>query len=237
MRLPVEAPRVSRADCSSATISAVGEVCPGLLVDMSRGSRTDLSPTIYSLPLLRASDSTRHRILSAQIGSRGHLQNRSPQRRAMWFRSRYVSAFGDETLINPFVLGAVTAGSCGHLGLGGSWLGARGCGSSDRVFSGRSCQVEFSLQSRLLRSCQALSRQPATRVRRGMPASIGTLLASRRGLDDQWLAGRSLTRRSSCAFAATIMVDALIATAPTLMGRSNPQRTSRPPAIGMETRL
>src|SRR6266436_6230975 len=101
MRLPVEAPRVSRADCSSATVSAVGEVCPRLLVDMSRGSLTDLSPTIYSLPLLRASDSTRHRILSAQIGS------------------------------------------CGHLGLGGSWLGARGCGSSDRVFSGRSCQVEF----------------------------------------------------------------------------------------------
>src|SRR6266853_3124498 len=143
MRLPVEAPRVSRADCSSATVSAVGEVCPRLLVDMSRGSLTDLSPTIYSLPLLRASDSTRHRILSAQIGSRGHLQNRSPQRRAMWFRSRYVSAFGDEPLINPFVLGAGTAGSCGYLGLGGSWLGARGCGSSDRVFSGRSCQVEF----------------------------------------------------------------------------------------------
>src|SRR6266403_4313366 len=128
MRLPVEAPRVSRADCSSATVSAVGEVCPRLLVDMSRGSLTDLSPTIYSLPLLRASDSTRHRILSAQIGSRGHLQNRSRQRRAMWFRSRYVSAFGDEPLINPFVLGAVTAGSCGHRGFGWlvawcSWLG------------------------------------------------------------------------------------------------------------------
>src|SRR5207245_8620683 len=71
----------------------------------------------------------------------------------------------------------------GILGLGGSWLGARGCGSSDRVFSGRSCQVEFSLQSRLRRSCQALSPQPATRVRRGMPASIRTLLAPRRGLD------------------------------------------------------
>ena len=123
----------------------------------------------------------------------------------------------------------------GILGLGGSWLGARGCGSSDRVFSGRSCQVEFSLQSRLRRSCQALSPQPATRVRRGMPASIATLLAPRRGLDHQWLARRSFTRRSSCAFAATMMVDALIATAPTLMG--NPQRTSRPPAIGMETRL
>src|SRR6267378_638674 len=50
-------------------ISAVGEVCPRLLVDMSRGSLTDLSPTIYSLPLLRASDNIRHRILSAQIGS------------------------------------------------------------------------------------------------------------------------------------------------------------------------
>src|SRR5882724_5765204 len=82
MRLPVEAPRVSRADCSSATVSAVGEVCPRLLVDMSRGSLTDLSPTIYSLPLLRASDSTRHRILSARsdhadtskIGPRNDVQ-------------------------------------------------------------------------------------------------------------------------------------------------------------------
>src|SRR2546421_8943014 len=98
----------------------------------------------------------------------------------------------------------------GILSLGGSWLGARGCGSSDRVFSGRSCQVEFSLQSRLLRSCQTLSPQPATRVRRGVPASVRTLLASRRRFDDQWLAGRSLTRPSSCAFAAAMMVDALI---------------------------
>src|SRR3979490_1884519 len=71
----------------------------------------------------------------------------------------------------------------------------------------------------------------------GLPASIGTLLAPRLGLADQRLAGRSFTRRSSCAFAATMMVDTLIATAPTLMGRSNPQRTSSPPAIGMETRL
>lgn len=57
------------------------------------------------------------------------------------------------------------------------------------------------------------------------------------GPADQWLADRSFTRRSSCAFAATMIVDTLIATAPTLMGRSNPQRTSTPPAIGMETRL
>jgi hypothetical protein len=45
------------------------------------------------------------------------------------------------------------------------------------------------------------------------------------------------SRRSSCAFAATMMVEALIATAPTLMGRSIPQRTRRPPAIGMATKL
>jgi hypothetical protein len=47
----------------------------------------------------------------------------------------------------------------------------------------------------------------------------------------------SFTRRSSCAFAATMMVDTLIATAPTLIGRSKPQRTRTPPAIGMASRL
>ena len=47
----------------------------------------------------------------------------------------------------------------------------------------------------------------------------------------------SLRRRSSCALAATMMVERLIATAPMLMGRSTPQRTRRPPATGMATRL
>jgi len=55
--------------------------------------------------------------------------------------------------------------------------------------------------------------QPATRVPTSMPGSVGMLLAPRIGLADQWLAGRSFTRRSSCAFAATMMVDTLIATA------------------------
>src|SRR5229473_3249520 len=52
--------------------------------------------------------------------------------------------------------------------------------------------------------------------------------------------GRSscnLRRRSNCAFAATMIVDRLIATAPTLIGRSNPQWTKRPPATGMATTL
>ena len=43
--------------------------------------------------------------------------------------------------------------------------------------------------------------------------------------------------RSNCALMATMMVDALIATAPTLIGRSNPQRTNSPPATGIATRL
>ena len=47
----------------------------------------------------------------------------------------------------------------------------------------------------------------------------------------------SLTRRSSCAFAATIIAERLIATAPMLMGRSSLHRTKRPPATGMATRL
>src|SRR5262245_60500703 len=45
------------------------------------------------------------------------------------------------------------------------------------------------------------------------------------------------SRRSNCAFAATRMVERLIATAPTLMGRSSPHRTRTPPATGMATRL
>jgi hypothetical protein len=52
-----------------------------------------------------------------------------------------------------------------------------------------------------------------------------------------WTARCSSSRRSSCAFAATMMVDRLIATAPRLMGRSNPQWTKRPPATGMASRL
>src|SRR5712691_5618358 len=47
----------------------------------------------------------------------------------------------------------------------------------------------------------------------------------------------SFNRRSNCAFAATMMVERLIATAPTLMGRSSPDRTRRPPATGMATTL
>jgi hypothetical protein len=47
----------------------------------------------------------------------------------------------------------------------------------------------------------------------------------------------SFSRRSNCAFAATMMVDRLIATAPTLMGKSSPHRTRRPPATGIATRL
>ncbi len=39
----------------------------------------------------------------------------------------------------------------------------------------------------------------------------------------------SFSRRSNCAFAATMMVERLIATAPTLIGRSSPHRTRRPP--------
>jgi len=46
-----------------------------------------------------------------------------------------------------------------------------------------------------------------------------------------------LNRRSNCAFPATMMVDRLIATAPTLMGRSNPQWAKTPVATGMATRL
>jgi len=48
---------------------------------------------------------------------------------------------------------------------------------------------------------------------------------------------RSLSRRSSWAFAATMIVERLIATAPTLMGRSSPMRTKSPAATGMATRL
>src|SRR5216683_3719177 len=47
----------------------------------------------------------------------------------------------------------------------------------------------------------------------------------------------SFSRRSNCAFAATMMVERLIATAPTLIGRSSPHLTRRPPATGMATRL
>src|SRR6266403_1683232 len=128
MRLPVEAPRVSRADCSSATVSAVGEVCPRLLVDMSRGSLTDLSPTIYPSPFcaLRIAPGIAFyqprsdHADTSKIGPRNDVQCGSAVDN--------VSAFGDENLINPFVLGAVTAGSCGHRGLGWlvawcSWLG------------------------------------------------------------------------------------------------------------------
>jgi hypothetical protein len=41
---------------------------------------------------------------------------------------------------------------------------------------------------------------------------------------------RNLSPRSNCAFAATIIVERLIAIAPTLMGRSIPRGTKRPPA-------
>ena len=79
-----------------------------------------------------------------------------------------------------------------------------------------------------------------------MPPQIGTvymkmlpqsrqqfLLADDPGLDS----GRSFSRRSNCTLAATMMVERLIATAPTLMGRSIPQGTRRPPATGMAIRI
>ena len=47
----------------------------------------------------------------------------------------------------------------------------------------------------------------------------------------------NFNRRSNCAFAATMIVDRLIATAPTLIGRSRPQWTKIPAATGMATRL
>ena len=47
----------------------------------------------------------------------------------------------------------------------------------------------------------------------------------------------SRTRRRSCALAATMIVDALIAIAPTAIGRSSPKGTRTPAATGMATRL
>ena len=76
----------------------------------------------------------------------------------------------------------------------------------------------------------------------GAAASAGTLShrpSPKQTMDYvEFLEGRcSFTRRSNCALAATMMVERLIATAPTLMGRSTPRRTSRPPATGMAMRL
>ena len=51
------------------------------------------------------------------------------------------------------------------------------------------------------------------------------------------LGGRSRTRRRSWAFAATMIVDRLIAIAPTAIGRSMPHGTKRPIATGIATRL
>src|SRR6267142_4623178 len=128
MRLPVEAPRVSRAGCSSATVSAVGEVCPRSLVDMSRGSLTDLSPTIYPSRFCApriAPGSAFYQPRSdhadtSKIGPRNDVQCGSAVDTCRRLATQYP--------INPFVLGAVTAGSCGHRGLGWlvawcSWLG------------------------------------------------------------------------------------------------------------------
>src|SRR5215471_4019102 len=57
-------------------------------------------------------------------------------------------------------------------------------------------------------------------------------------MQSQELASRpSLTDRKSCAFTATMSVDKLIATAPTLMGSSSPQRTNSPAATGIATKL
>jgi len=47
----------------------------------------------------------------------------------------------------------------------------------------------------------------------------------------------SLTARNSCAFTATMRVDKLIATAPTLIGSSTPHRRNRPAATGIATKL
>src|ERR1700689_1917571 len=44
-------------------------------------------------------------------------------------------------------------------------------------------------------------------------------------------------RRSSWAFAATIIVDRLIAIAPTLIGRSSPEWMNNPAATGIATKL
>lgn len=50
-------------------------------------------------------------------------------------------------------------------------------------------------------------------------------------------ARRSFRRRSNCAFAATMIVDILIAIAPTLMGKSMPHLMNSPAATGIATRL
>jgi len=49
--------------------------------------------------------------------------------------------------------------------------------------------------------------------------------------------GRSRSRRRSWAFAATMIVEALIAIAPTAIGRSSPHGTNTPAATGIATRL
>lgn len=71
-----------------------------------------------------------------------------------------------------------------------------------------------------------------------MESSRSAFLHLRRGEDIAFwcplsfgLATRcSFSRRSVWAYTATIIVDRLIATAPTLIGRSTPQRTNRPAA-------
>jgi hypothetical protein len=47
----------------------------------------------------------------------------------------------------------------------------------------------------------------------------------------------SFKRRRNCALTATMMVERFIAIAPTLIGRSSPQRINIPPAAGMAIKL
>jgi hypothetical protein len=78
---------------------------------------------------------------------------------------------------------------------------------------------------RIRRSCCGLAR-----------ASLGQAVAS-----SGWAGGgvsrRSRTRRRSWALAATTMVEALMAIAPTDIGRSIPHGTKRPMATGMAIKL
>ena len=88
--------------------------------------------------------------------------------------------------------------------------------------SGRSCE------NRLI-----VRRKAVQTFLRACAAKYGHDGGGDHAVEDRRRSSYNLRRRSNCAFAATISVERLIATAPTLIGRSNPERARserrRPP--------